>query len=394
MRSSLVFILALLTAACGSGSSSPGGAGGAAGSDGGQVGPDAAADVLPADSSADSSAGTSDACAAYIACTAETTPAGLDTLLVTYGEDGSCWAAGDPDLCEKACRAGLVSAHMAFPTVEACNVCWTSTDCPPAQPACDTTANRCVGCVSDLDCGHADRPACETSSHTCVACTSQTHCSGAAPVCDPAAHQCVRCLDNSDCYGDTPVCDPTAKQCFECLSDDDCANSTKGQKCDVVFTHQCGCGLFGDCGAGRLCEQGTCCTPDCGSAVCGPSNTIGCGSDNPYACGVCPNNGTCYQGACSDLGKECTPATSQCYDGEACFFNSEAQSYTCLTDVAGEDCNNVYSCNVAAHGSGTYVCPAGKCRPHCLSATECASGICESWGAPVSPSTPGVCTLP
>lgn len=122
--------------------------------------------------------------------------------------------------------------------------------------------------------------------------------------------------------------------------------------------------------------------------------TIGCGSNNPYACGVCPNNGTCYQGVCNDLGNECTPGSGACASGEACVFKGDTQKYVCLTDVIGASCNNVYSCNVDAHGSGAYLCPTGKCRPYCLTAQDCPSGTCEPYSGTISPTSPGLCVAP
>jgi len=394
MRLFALLAMALSVTACGSSSSSgwqPGGSGGAS-SDGGANDVQESEQSHPADG--DSSTGGSALCEAYIACTAETAPAGLDAVVAAYGEGGSCWATTDIALCDKACRSGLIAAFSSFPNAASCNFCLTSGDCPPVLPACDSNARRCVACDSDSDCKASTKPACDAPNHTCVECTSDLHCSSPKPACDTTSHQCLACLDNDQCPIDVPVCDPAMHQCFECASNTDCVNSTKGHKCDTVFTHQCGCGLLGDCGPGRLCEEGVCCTPSCGTAVCGPSQTIGCGSENDYACGVCPNNGTCYQGGCSDLGNSCTPGPGACYAGEACVYKPSAQGYVCLTDIIGDACNNEYSCNVDAHGSGSYVCPAGKCRPYCLTALDCPSGTCEAWGGPVSPATPGVCAVP
>jgi len=115
------------------------------------------------------------------------------------------------------------------------------------------------------------------------------------------------------------------------------------------------------------------------------------------ACGVCPNGGQCFQGACSYIGIPCTPGNTDCGAGNSCVYNVTSQSYVCLADIAGAQCNNVYSCYVKALGEGSHICsPANVCRPYCLQASDCASGVCEPWSydGSISNGSPGVCKVP
>ncbi|HPY17171.1 MAG TPA: hypothetical protein PLM08_05820 [Polyangiaceae bacterium] len=397
MRKILLFLVSSGLMACGN---SEDGGSGKTGSDAGglfDTSPGVEASdtaTLPDVTEVDGAAGVSAICEAYIACTAKTTPAGLGTVIATYGEKGTCWATGQAEMCESACKVGVVTVHKAFPGVEECNLCSESADCPPSIRACDSQAGRCVTCLSDSDCPSSDAPACDISTHTCVACLQDHHCDGMTPVCNAAARRCVRCLTDDHCPADAHRCDTSTNQCLECIEDKDCAGSSKGAIC-LPMVRRCGCGLLGKgCAPSQLCEESVCCTPDCGTAVCGPSHTYGCGSDNPYACGVCPNKGTCNQGACSDLGVECDPKASACYAGERCSFSVKTKDYRCLRDAEDKDCNNIYACHVLAGDEGAYVCTNSRCRPHCLTASDCTSGHCEEWGVPISPSSPGVCTLP
>jgi hypothetical protein len=389
----------VVVTACGESGTSrrTGGTGGFAGSAGATQFPnDAGPYDAPVLDASDASKSPSALCSAYIRCVAETTPSGLAATMAAYGEGGTCWETGDHALCETGCHTGIVALHKAFFTVEACNFCSGSMDCPFSKPACDTDVERCVECMADPDCSDSSKPACETSKSVCVPCTSNDHCSWPMPICMTTVNQCRRCLDSSHCSSDAPVCDPVANECFECLADKDCAQSDKGHRCDPV-TRRCGCGLFGDCGPGRLCEGGACCTPSCGNAVCGASWSLECGYENEYACGVCPNGGQCFQGACSYIGIPCTPGNTDCGAGNSCVYNVTSQSYVCLADIAGVQCSNVYNCYVAALGEGSHICsPANVCRPYCLQASDCASGVCEPWSydGSITPTSPGVCKVP
>lgn len=94
MRLSFLVVLAISVTACSSGlgsSGAPDGGGGTAGSehpyDGGL---NDGAEAGQRGSAGDSSVTSSDVCKSYVACIAETTPAGLDAILAAYGEGGSC----------------------------------------------------------------------------------------------------------------------------------------------------------------------------------------------------------------------------------------------------------------------------------------------------------------
>ncbi|MEB2314218.1 MAG: hypothetical protein OZ928_20425 [Polyangiaceae bacterium] len=397
----LPWLAALMVACGGSGTSGMAG-GGASGTDGGGGTGAGTADggggdgATPSDGSTTDAGGPTAHCSAYIACTAATTPAGLGAVIATYGNDGTCYAAAEASLCDDACKTGLVAAHRAFPSVGACNYCATSADCPAALPACDVSVETCVGCVTSADCHDADLPVCDAAEQRCVRCLEDSDCtSGDGRACAPGGDRCVECTKDEHCASPTPRCDLTSNACVGCMLDADCASSPSGHKC-LPLLKRCGCGpLGGGCNAGQLCEGGQCCTPDCAGRQCGKSNSLGCGGDDQYACGSCPGGGTCTSsGSCNDLGATCTPATSQCYAGEACRFLPSKQGYVCLVDASGDACSNQYQCAVTARVSDSFECRAGTCRAFCLTPADCASGKCEAGAVPISPSSPGVCSAP
>lgn len=190
-------------------------------------------------------------CEAYIACTAETSPAGLGVVLAAYGADGNCWKQGSPSLCEDACAKGIKDALQAFPKAEACNQCATSADCPSSLPACDPSSQRCVRCLSDSECKGTDNPACDPATHTCVACTSDLHCPDKLEgkgFCDTGTNTCVGCQNSSHCSGTFFICDATSKSCRWCQENSECPAG-------LCFLGSCTCNQQGDCPAGLSCQQ-------------------------------------------------------------------------------------------------------------------------------------------
>lgn len=88
------------------------------------------ADAGSASSGATAANGTEDsgglsptqACEAYLACAAATTPGELGPLLETYGPDGSCWSSTPAvaEQCDMACEVGLMQLGEGFPDEPRC----------------------------------------------------------------------------------------------------------------------------------------------------------------------------------------------------------------------------------------------------------------------------------
>jgi hypothetical protein len=73
--------------------------------------------------------------------------------------------------------------------------CVNSLDCA-AGNVCDTTTQRCVECLSDVDCAATER----CVGQTCVpVCDSDRDCTPIGLLCDLTNGYCVRCLSHLDC---------------------------------------------------------------------------------------------------------------------------------------------------------------------------------------------------
>jgi hypothetical protein len=310
-------------------------------------------------------------CATYVSCATVVEPGGASAILAAYGPSGSCWNSGSQvaGTCTTACQKGIEGLHASDPAD--CPLCATSADCSGATPVCDSAEGQCVACMQNGDCPSAT-PVCK--SEKCVA----------------------GCVTSAQCGNG--VCDPSSNQCVECVGDNDCASSTRGKSCDG-FTHSCGCGLFGGCDAGQLCEDSVCCTPDCGTKECGAPS--GCGSALTDYCGSCAG-GVCDQfNVCYSNNKVCTPGVGACFDTEACVYDRDSSGYKCATDtvhIIGEACGQSSDCDFEASDlrAQQFECYLGKCRPYCLGDNDCAMGThCVAWASePISMTWPGVCVAP
>lgn len=275
-------------------------------------------------------------CGMYVACVAETTPAGLGAILAAYGRDGSCWAEGDPSLCEAACRAGIIAAHRAYPDANVCNLCSSDADCPRGLPACDTRSERCVACTSDEHCPGA-QPACNTERLACVACTRDDHCTDPwTPRCDGRTETCVVCTENADCpWLFEPVCDPATGRCRACASDL-------------------------ECGSG-VCANGAC--VDCGS-------NADCGGAAPYcqsngACVECLDSSHCAPGLCRPLSNKCCGVTACADQGAQCGRVTDAQCpllpIPCGGCDPGQVCSSQRCVSQPSLTCSGISCPTGLC---------------------------------
>lgn len=401
-------IAVVATAACGSESSSPwvpsdSGVGGTQSGQGGGAG-----QAGNAGTGGSGGSQSSDPCTQYIECVSQTTPAGLDAVLAAYGKSGSCWAEGNPSMCDSACRAGTIAANKAYGN-EACNYCDTGADCPSSKPGCDTAAHKCVECTSDGDCKQSSKPACDTSSRVCVTCMSDVHCANTgAPHCDSGSKTCVQCVDNSDCaMSGGPICDSSTHKCRSCQSDPECSpgvcNNGGCSQCKVNTdcpSNKPVCGPQGvciacekdsDCPGGGICNtlMGKC----CGATACADKQAE-CGwaiDPNcplfPIDCAGCSAGNWCVENKCETApAKTCSDATCS---GD-CGFVPEKKAYECI--------NHYSSCTKTTPCDPGYACLYVQsqttqewyyaCFNYCLTNADCVGGTCEPQSGP---STVGVC---
>jgi Cys-rich repeat protein len=155
---------------------------------------------------------------------------------------------------------------------------------------CDAANNRCIDCLSDMDCADETtdkrcdlRPnAMGLPTGSCEECTESSHCPTGEVCfednCEPACTSDMACATDS---GTPRYCHPTNKVCSECVTDANCPTTqprcTTGGSCEECITdahctnpmqpycddNDCvQCRTTADCPAGQTCNnQGTCTTP-------------------------------------------------------------------------------------------------------------------------------------
>ncbi|MBL8784540.1 MAG: tandem-95 repeat protein, partial [Deltaproteobacteria bacterium] len=130
-----------------------------------------------------------------------------------------------------------------------------------------------VECLGDGDCAAGDL--CDVATNRCIDCrdsatfpTIDAGCINTNPVCDDdhGANRCVYCQDtvasgiDEGCSVNKPACSETANgqgnTCYECIVD-------------------------GDCGAGKVCNQGTHTCTECVDTAAGAARDQGCSVQNP-----------------------------------------------------------------------------------------------------------------
>ena len=154
--------------------------------------------------------------------------------------------------------------------------CNAGQSCPLPSLFCDPSSGQCVACVSDGNCGSADRPRCDVALHVCVecgatqdcaagwlcepntrtcveACTSSGSCRDAAPTCDTTRGICASCSGNASCDGNAkPYCDPSTDRCVACVTDQNCRFADL--HCDRTTGRCVGCLSSSDCPPPQLCD--------------------------------------------------------------------------------------------------------------------------------------------
>jgi hypothetical protein len=106
-----------------------------------------------------------------------------------------------------------------------CVECLSDADCGGAQKFCVTGA--CVACRGNQDCG-VSAPACWPGDHTChESCSAPgtTGCRNVAPYCNSGTGACEQCRTSADCAQGAPICNTATQQCGECTTNADCPAS-------------------------------------------------------------------------------------------------------------------------------------------------------------------------
>jgi hypothetical protein len=215
---------------------------------------------------------------------------------------------------------------------------------PYVCPSCPAGTRNCGACVSTAT---ADDPNYGCSTTSCTPCNTGPESSYVTQTCKAGACAIGACPPGrADCDGDP----------------------ANGCEADLLTAATCGsCG--NKCGAGQLCESGSCVT----ATTC-PSPTTDCSggcrdlNSDPEACNSCTNpcpsvggTPTCTNGTCDII---CAAGFYACASGDGCCQNATAcaPGYT-ICDAAcvnlRTDANNCGACGNACQG--TDACGGGQC---------------------------------
>jgi hypothetical protein len=316
-------------------------------------------------------------CAGSLHCTSQDAAVGTCVACLADADCGGATSGAICDPTSHACAVGCrAQSGNGCPTGRVC----TSPDAAPGA---------CVGCVTDADCGDAaSGKVCDPSTlecafgcrgaggngcalgsvcnatgwaaGKCVGCVSDADCGDAASgeICDPATSACqggCRGAGGNGCPAGT-VCssaDGSAGSCVQCVADADCGGATSGQAC---VNHACLSGCHGAGGNG--CPAGTVCSSADGSA----GSCVQCVADAD--CGgatsgqVCAGQ-TCQTGCRGSGGNGC-PSGLVCSStgGGAGSCVGCAGDADCGGGASGQVCVSE-TCQAGCRGSGNG-CPSGS----------------------------------
>jgi len=175
------------------------------------------------------------------------------------------WATGASCSCKTDAQCTVPPYTTCSPAFSNASWSFCQTSCltPGSCPAglrCKLSAQRCVSCLSNVDCTSSYLARCDLAKNTCELCQSDADCShfsfaGYYPkVCLPNAGWCVECLSDADC-GPADF----GGRCFlpfhwcVCATDADCVAQERGHTCDTLM-QTCGCHTDQDCPGGRSCS--------------------------------------------------------------------------------------------------------------------------------------------
>ncbi len=232
-------------------------------------------------------------------------------------------------------------------------------------PVCDPASGRCVGCVTDDDCGSGSL--CGMDQQCAPGCAPGHPCEDAGTCINV---MCGRCGGdggpNFGCSAPTPFCDGATGLCVGCNNNSDCGGNRQclASGGGRICVDQCT--VPGDCKT----KGTTCCNNVCIDVTGDPNNCGGCNS-------VCPIPKNAQSAACSNsvcgLG-QCKPGFADC-DGQL------ANGCEIETD---DDLMNCKMCGFAcSFPNATPVCSGGMCKiQSCTGSYQDCDGLllngCES----------------
>jgi len=302
-----------------------------------------------------------------------------------FCQNGTCRAVGCSDSAQNGDETGVDCGGSCNPCADGLG-CVATTDCQSGVcsnhlcqiPTCSDGAQN--GSEGGLDCGGSTCPRCADGT----SCTLSTDCS--SKVCTANLCAVATCGDGVSNGGETGVdcggltCGPCGAG-QTCVSTADCDSGVcgaglclapscvDGVRNGLESGVDCGGGVCGGCGTGEVCTSNS----DCSNGLCDTGNSGLClaptcvdgvanGDESDVDCGgsACP---TCGVGQACNSGADC--AEGVCYVGgtDLCL------APTCLDGVKNQD-ETGNDCGGATCGQ----CGAGQ---GCLSATDCAQGVCD-----------------
>jgi hypothetical protein len=285
----------------------------------------------------------------------------------TFGGEVACGAACcDTVMGEACCGSACLNVTSDNNNCGGCGVvCSGGTSCQHGACTCPLGETNCGGeCVNTL----SDNTNCGTCGNACTG--LYKNCLDGACICPTGTTDCGDCVDTNNDPNNCGACGNL------CQNGADCKNGVCESPCPLCQVNENGTCVPTPCGRCEACSMTTGqCAPRCslGQTCCGGDTCIDTQSDpnNCGACGhVCPNSGTCQDGACTpcpyipdhvyhycpvNLGGDltgacCDPDTPTC----------------CFTDRGGGCCRTDSTC------CDGYCCPADtQCCPNPLHSYPC-----------------------
>ncbi|MEZ4406267.1 MAG: VWA domain-containing protein [Polyangiales bacterium] len=231
------------------------------------------------------------------------------------------------------------------PAVDGGGACTGTAQCPGGQ-VCDTSARRCVECLTGTQCTGTNQVCVGQRCVTGTPCMSSRTCTGL--VCDTARGVCVECLGDVDCASGQRCRANACAPVTECRSSREC--SAGGQVCETTRGVCVDCAADTDCTGAQFCDAENFCRP----RVCVPSAATCVDLTHVRECDArgtaeatraCAMNESCAAGRCQT--RVCSPGATSCA--------SATQIRTCNADGLGF--------------TAGMTCPAGQ---------TCSSGACTA----------------
>jgi hypothetical protein len=149
----------------------------------------------------------------------------------TAGDGGD---AGDAGACASACDG---DTPVCDPSTGGCVECLRAEDCDDGDLCSD--AHTCIECTRNEHCDDPSASHCNTSTNRCEGCLSEAHCAHleATPECDERTNRCGACTDDTEaercgtfsCSRADLVCTTTQRgsrlACQACQADSECGSN-------------------------------------------------------------------------------------------------------------------------------------------------------------------------